>query len=169
VLLLLAFGTLGVADAAGALERRLDARPARQLDVAAVQDEVRRLANTTYSGHTVGAVRCPRRVKGRAGTVFACFVDVGAQVVSVGVTELDDRGRVRLDITVAVLTKAQLEQVVAGNATLATTADCGQDTLVVAVPGQKLLCKATFGDGSSQRVELTVRSTAGDVVVTAVS
>src|SRR5262249_27564324 len=124
--LLVAFVTLVGSPAEAATgERRLDARAPRQLDTRAVREEVRRVAVATYTGQTVGEVRCPRKAPRREGFVFFCYVDLATQVVPVRVTQLDDLGRVKLDVTAAVLTKAQLEQLVAGSSTLPGTVDCG--------------------------------------------
>jgi hypothetical protein len=168
--LLVAFVTVvGWPAEAGAIERRLDFRAARQLDMRAITEEVRRLAVATYPGQTVGGVRCPRKAPRRAGFEIFCYVDVATQVVPIRVTQLDNLGRVKLDVTASVLTKAQLEQLVAANSTLPGTVDCGPSLLIVAYPAQMLFCRVTFGDGSTQTVQLTVRDTAGTVVISGVS
>jgi hypothetical protein len=131
--------------------------------------EIARLVGATYPGLAFGNVACPGAVTRAVRTTFTCTVQLPGAFLVVDATQTDGRGSVTLSSPQAVLTKQGLEQLVAANASLAATVDCGPAAWVVRRPGQQLSCTAALADGTTRTVQLTVRDAAGNVAITSVS
>jgi uncharacterized protein DUF4333 len=135
----------------------------------AVREEIGRQVAATYPGVTFGNVACPDGVPRRQGVKFTCTVQLPGTFLFVDATESDGRGGVTFETTRAVLTKQALEAFVAANASLPSTVVCGTTPLLVVRPGDVLSCHASIADGAQRDVQLTVRDTAGNVTITAVT
>jgi hypothetical protein len=134
-----------------------------------VRRQIAALVQQNYSGLPTGNVACPGGVQRKGGVTFACTVQLPGTFLVVGAEQLDSEGRVKLTAQQAVVPRAQVEQFVAGQATVAATVACGPTAFIVVRPGQKILCTASIADGSTRQVELVVRDVDGNVAITAVS
>jgi hypothetical protein len=142
---------------------------ARALPRDGVRREVGRLVHTTYPNLAFGNVACPEAVAKRAGTKFACTVQLPGAFLVVDGTVSSGDGTVSLAAAQAVIPKAQLEQFVGANTSLPAIVDCGAAPFHVARPNQVVTCRASLADGTVRTVELTVADTAGTVTITGVS
>jgi len=142
---------------------------AATLDTSSTRREIARQVGATYQGLAFGNVACPDGVARKAGTRFTCTVQLPGTFLVFDATQTDGRGTVSFENTQAVLARTAVEQFVAANASLAATATCGTAPIIVARPGQLIMCQATIADGSVRNVQLTVRDTAGNVTITAVA
>lgn len=131
--------------------------------------EIARLVDANYPGLPHGNVACPGRVARARGSAFTCTVQVAGGFLVVEATQTDARGTVALATPQAVLAKQRLEDLVAANASLAATVDCGAGPWFVRRPGEQLVCRASLADGSGHDVQLTVRDPDGNVTITAVT
>jgi hypothetical protein len=142
---------------------------ASNLSPAGTRKAVAQLVQTTYPDLAFGNVACPDAVAKRAGTKFACTVQLPGAFLVVDGTVSSGNGTVALAAAQAVLPKAQLEQFVAANTSLPAIVDCGAAPFRVARPTQTITCRVALADGSARTVELTVSDTAGNVTITGVS
>src|SRR3954452_17520482 len=85
---------------------------------------VAELVRSTYPDLPVGNVLCPESVPKRSGTTFQCTLQLPGSFLVVDGT-VGAGSAVTLAAAQAVLPKAQLEQFVAGNASLPAIVDCG--------------------------------------------
>jgi hypothetical protein len=146
----------------------LDARAAT-VSTARARAEIATLVAATYPGLPFGNVACPGTIARAVRRTFTCTVQLPGAFLVVDATQTDSRGSVSLSSPQAVLTKQGLEQLVAANASLPATVDCGPAAWIVRRPGQQLTCSAALADGTTRTVQVTVRDTAGNAVITAVS
>lgn len=153
-------GSLALAPAAGAAEL---------LDRKKLSKQVGAAVAATYPDLPVSRVRCPRKVKLKTGVTAVCTVTAGTYSLGMLVTVTGKRGDVAIASTQAVIPKALAEGMVANNATLHATGDCGPEPYIVKVPGESFVCTARFDDGSTQQVTMTANDIAGNVTITAVS
>lgn len=156
---LLLVGSLAVAPGAGAVEL---------LDRTKLSKQVGKAVAATYPDLPVSRVRCPKRVKMKARVTALCTVTAGTYRLAMLVTVTDKKGDVTITSTQAVIPKALAEGLVANNATLHATGDCGPDAYIVRTPGETFVCTAHFDDGSAQQVTVTAMDTAGNVTITGV-
>jgi hypothetical protein len=157
---LLVVGGLAVAPAAGAVDL---------LDRKKLQKSVQASVAAAYPDLPVTKVSCPKKVRMKAGVTATCAVTAGAYPLAMLVTVVDKSGNVTIASTQTVMAKALVEGLVANNATLPATADCGPEPYLVKVPGESFTCTARFADGSAQQVTVTPNDTAGNVTITAVA
>ncbi len=133
-----------------------------------IRRNVAELVRSTYPDLPAGNVVCPDTVPKRTGATFQCTVQLpGAFLVVDGTVGAGSA--VTLAAAQAVLPKAQLEQFVAGNASLPATVDCGPAPFRVARPGAVVACRAALADGTARTVGVTVADTAGTVTISSVS
>ena len=142
---------------------------AEKLDRKKLTAQVRNAVATAYPDLPVTTVACPKKVRRTAGTTATCTVTAGAYPLEVLVTVTDKKGTVTIASTQAVMAKALVEGLVANNATLPVTADCGPEPYIVRRPGEPFTCTASFADGTTQQVTVTPSDTAGNVTITAVA
>lgn len=157
--LLLVVGAVA-APAAGAVDL---------LDRKKLRTQVGTTVAATYPDLPVAKVVCPKKVKMKAGVTATCTVTAGAYSLGMLVTVADKKGNVTIASTQAVIPKATAEGLVAFNATLAATVDCGPEPYLVKLPGETFVCTARFEDGTGQQVTLTTNDVAGNVSISAVA
>lgn len=160
MLTVLLVGGMAVAPAAGAVDLLDRKKLAKQVGAAVA---------ATYPDLPVSRVRCPKKVKLKAGVTATCTVTAGGYSLGMLVTVADKKGNVTITSTQAVIPKALAEGLVANNATLHATGDCGPEPYIVRAPGESFVCTAHFDDGSAQQVTVTPNDTAGNVTITAVA
>jgi len=154
---LLVVAGLAVPPAAGAAEL---------LDRKRLAQQVGTTVGTAYPDLPVSTVKCsPKKVKRKAGAVATCTVTAGTYQLAMLVTVADKKGNVTIASTQAVIPKANVEFLVAGNATLPATADCGPDAYLVRLPGEPIACTATFADGTQSQVTVTPTDTLGNATI----
>jgi len=153
----------------GGLATATPAAAADLLDRKKLAKQVGAAVAANYPDLPVSRVRCPKKVKARPGVRAACAVTAGTYRLEMLVTVNDKKGNVTIASTQAVIPKASVEGLIAANATLPTTIDCGPDAYVVRRPGETFTCTAAFGDGSRQVVTLTTGDVAGNVTITTVA
>jgi hypothetical protein len=134
-----------------------------------VRAEIATLVRSTYTGLPFGNVACPTTVRRAAGLTFSCTVQLPGTFLVVDATQADSSGAVELTTSQTVLTKAALEGLVAANASLPATVDCGPTAWIVRHPGDVVSCTAVLADGTTRTVQLTVRDIAGNVTITGVA
>jgi hypothetical protein len=127
--------------------------------------EIASLVRSTYSGMPFGNVACPTSVRRAAGVTFSCTVQLPGTFLVIDAAQRDGTGAVELSTQQAVLTKQALESLVAANASIPATADCGPTAWLVRNPGDVVSCAAALSDGTTRTVQLTVRDTAGNVTI----
>jgi hypothetical protein len=142
---------------------------AGNLSPAGTRKAVAQLVHTNYPDLAFGNVACPEAVAKRAGTKFACTVQLPGAFLVIDGTVASGDGTVSLAAAQAVLPKKQLEQFVGANTSLPAIVDCGAAPFHVARPNQVVTCRASLADGTVRTVELTVADTAGTVTITGVS
>lgn len=139
------------------------------MNAKSVRAQIASLVAQTYPGLPAGNVMCPPGVARAAGNRFTCTVQIPGSFLVIGAEQLDANGRVKLAAQQAVLPRAQIEQFVAGQATVTATVSCGPTAFLVLRPGQKIVCTASIADGSTRQVELVVRDVDGNVAITSVT
>jgi len=158
-----------VALATGAMLGGAGAASASTLSTARARDEIARLVTTAYPDLEVGNVVCPPTTRGAAGTTFTCTVQVPGTFLVVDATQDGTTGQVSLTTPDAVLTKPAMEQFVAASTSIGALVDCGSAPAIVRRPGQTVVCHALLDDGTGRTVTLSVRDTAGTVVIASVT
>jgi hypothetical protein len=113
----------------------------------------------------VATVTCPADVERSVGGRFSCTVGlVALGPVRVGVRQLDDDGRLEVEVLDAVLADAavalQLEAELQRAFEREFEADCGDARYRVWSPSDTFVCRAEDGDGG-RSVEVTVLDPAG--------
>jgi hypothetical protein len=139
------------------------------VNASSVRSQITGLVKQAYPDLTTGNVMCPPGVPRTAGTGFACTVQLPGTFLVIGAEQLDGSGRVKLAAQQAVIPRAQVEQFVAGNATVSANVNCGTATFLVLRPGQSISCAAAIADGSNRRVQVIVRDTDGNVAIASVT
>lgn len=148
-----------LAPAAGAVELLDRKKLAKQVGVT---------VTAAHPDLPVTKVVCtPKKVKRKAGATATCGVVAGTYALEMLVTVTDKSGNVTIASTQAVIPKANAEFLVAANATLPATADCGPATYLVKKPGESFTCTATFADGTQSTVTVTPTDVAGNASITA--
>jgi len=160
VLTLLLVGSAVAAPAAGAVEL---------FDRKRLQKQVGAAVAVTYPDLAVTRVRCPKKVKQKTGVTAICSVTAGDLTLGILVTATDKKGNITIASTQAVIPKALAEGLVANNATLHATGDCGPAPYIVKAPGETFVCTARFDDGTSQQVTVTANDVTGNALITAVA
>jgi hypothetical protein len=145
------------------------AASAATVSTARARSAIARLVDAAYPDLAVGNVACPPTARRRAGTTFTCTVQLPGGFLLVDATQNGRTGDVSFTTPSAVLTKPALEQFVAANASLGAVVDCGPLPTIVRRPGQTVTCTAALEDGTRRTVTLSVRDTAGTVVITSVA
>ena len=141
---------------------------AAELDHKKLAKQVGAVVGPAYPDLPLGKVTCPKKIKRAAGTDTVCVADAGGLSLEIKVTQNDRKGNVTIESTQAVIPKAKAEALVAANATLPVTVDCGPDPYLVRPPGFPIACTAQFADGFTQQVTLSVSDTAGNATITQV-
>ncbi|HEX7521225.1 MAG TPA: DUF4333 domain-containing protein [Acidimicrobiia bacterium] len=118
----------------------------------------------------VGAASCPGGVKEKKHTAFTCSVKVENGLVRVELTQLDDKGTVKITRTNdAVLDAAKLQQTVVAKFDEQTgqvvTAKCTNRRYLVAAVGSTFDCKVTNQAGKTTQVAITVKDSDGNVQI----
>jgi hypothetical protein len=151
--------TVAIAPAAGAVEL---------LDRKKLTKAVAATVTAAHPDLPVTKVVClPKKVKRKPGATATCGVDAGGFALEMLVTVNDKRGNVSIASTQALIPKANAEFLVAVNATLPATADCGPAAYLVKKPGESFTCTATFADGTQSVVTVTPTDVAGNASITA--
>ena len=159
VCLLAITASVALAPAAGAVE---------VLDRKKLAQQVGVTVTAAHPDLPVTKVQClPKKVKRKAGATATCTVTAGTYPLEMLVTVADKRGNVTIASTQAVIPKANAEFLVAANATLPVTADCGPAAYLVKKPGESFTCTATFADGTQSTVTVTPTDVAGNAGITA--
>lgn len=160
VVSLLLVGGLVVAPALGAVEL---------LDRKKLTKQVGASVAAAYPDLPVTKVRCPKKVKVKAGVTAACTVTAGDYTLGMLVTVADKKGNVTIASTQALIPKATVEGLIAFSTTLPATVDCGPAPYIVKLPGETFVCTARFEDGTAQQVTVTNNDAAGNVSLTSVA
>ncbi len=118
----------------------------------------------------VGAASCPGGVKERKHTAFTCSVKVENGAVRVELTQLDDKGTVKITRTHdAVLDAGKLQQTVVTKFSEQTgqvvTAKCTDRRYLVVSVGSTFECKVTNQAGKTTQVAITVKDSDGNVQI----
>ncbi len=142
---------------------------AADLPRVAARRAVERSVHQAYPELTFGNVACPDGVARKRGVKFTCTVQLPGTFLVVDAVQTDSSGNVSLTTQQAVIPSQLLRQFVAVNSSLPATVDCGAQPWRVARPGDKITCSVLLTDGTARTAELTVKDTAGNVTVTAVS
>lgn len=154
-------GALLVGSPAGAAAPEIDGRRLARA--------VRATVTPQLTGLEVTAVRCPKRVRAKAGATAVCDVTASGLILQMLVTATDRRGGVTVASTQAVIPTTAAVAFVQSNATVPATVDCGEAPWIVRPPGQTFSCTATFPEGQVQQVLVSVTDVAGNVAIAAVS
>lgn len=141
---------------------------AADLTRTAARRAVERSVHAAYPGLTFGNVACPSGVERARGTSFTCTVQLPGTFLVVKARQTDDRGTVALTTRQAVMSTQSLRDLVARNASIPATVDCGPAPFRVARAGETITCHAALADGTAHDVDLVVQDRAGTVTVTAV-
>jgi Domain of unknown function (DUF4333) len=141
---------------------------AADLPRTAVRREVERSVHTAYPALAFGNVACPDRTRRAQGVKFTCTVQLPGTFLFVDAEQTDGTGTVTLSTQQAVIPTQSLRDLVARNASLPATVDCGPAPFRVARVGETITCHAALADGTARDVDLLVQDTAGNVTVSAV-
>jgi hypothetical protein len=163
-LVLLVLGLVAGATVAG-----VQPAHAAQLSRAAARPAVERSVHEAYPTLAFGNVACPHDVRRARGVSFTCTVQLPGTFLVVDAKQTDGTGTIRLSTQQAVIPTQSLRDLVAQNASLPATVDCGVAPFRVARAGQVITCSAALADGTTRTVQLTVQNTAGNVTLTSVS
>ena len=150
---------VAIAPAAGAVEL---------LDRKKLTKAVAATVTAAHPDLPVTKVVClPKKVKRKPGATATCGVAAGPYALEMLVSVTDKLGNVTIASTQAVIPKANAEFLVAANATLPATANCGPAPYLVKKPGESFTCTASFADGTQSVVTVTPTDVAGNAVITA--
>ncbi len=142
---------------------------AATLDRDATRRTVERLVHTTYPTLAFGNIACPAGLARRRGVQFTCTVQLPGTFLVLGGRETDDRGTVAFVSDDVLLSRDSLQQFVAQNSSIDALVDCGAAPWRPVHVGATVGCTVLLADGSSHRVDLSVRDRDGTVAIVGVS
>jgi hypothetical protein len=134
----------------------------------ALERKVAQAIAVGYPGVPFTGVFCDVGKKVPRSRTFTCTASAGTTVLTVDARRTTKR-EIALEPREAVIARAALEGLVAEQATLAATVDCGGDTWRVLAVKATVNCRASLPDGTVKQVELTVEDRAGTVTVTKIA
>jgi hypothetical protein len=142
---------------------------AAQLSRTAARRAVERSVHEAYPALAFGNVACPHDIRRARGVSFTCTVQLPGTFLVVDAEQTDGKGTTDFSTQQAVIPTQSLRDLVAQNASLPATVDCGVAPFRVARAGQVITCLAALADGTMRTVQLTVQDTAGNITITAVT
>ena len=141
------------------------------LDGKQVQRTIVAQLRRDFAGAPIGAAKCPKEIKRKAGKSSACIATVANQPVPITVTQTKSDSRYRVVREVAVLDVGKVQGFVQmqydQQVGVQVTASCSPpgQTIVVAKPQTTIPCTVTDSVGGTDTVQVRVDDTAGNISI----
>jgi Domain of unknown function (DUF4333) len=140
------------------------------LDGNDVEQTITKQLRKDFTGAPIGATKCPKEIKKKAGDEFSCTATVGNEAVPITVTQTEKDPGYRAERRVAVLdvtkvqnfVQTQYDQTVG----VQVTAACAPGkTVLVADPQTMISCTVTDSVGTTDTVEVLVNDRSGNISI----
>ncbi len=123
-----------------------------------------------FAGAPVGAAKCPRQIKKKAGRRLTCTAAVGNEPVPITVTQTDRDPGFRIVREVAVLDVGKVQAFVQTQydqqVGVQVTAACAPGkSVLVAKPQTTIPCTVTDSQGTTDTVQVLVSDTSGNIKI----
>jgi hypothetical protein len=138
------------------------------LDLATVQREILVRTEATYgTDGEVGEVTCPERIEQAQGNDFVCTIEIDDEDLAIRAQQIDDDETVRLSKLQSVIPTSDAVEYVtsfgARHGRPVTEVSCGRQSLVIRAPGERIVCRVEFADGTEGVARLQVADTEGKI------
>lgn len=125
---------------------------AANLDVGKLKKALIKLASDDYAPAKAGDPLCPSKVKQQSGLTFTCTIPVGGKSLTYEITQKDGKGKVHIEPTKAVISRAKAvatlkDRLTKGNPkATAISVDCGKEAILILAPAATFTCTGTVTD-----------------------
>ena len=143
------------------------------LDSKEIERTIRSQLRRDFAGAPVGAAKCPNQIKKKTGKQFTCTAAVGNEPVPMIVTQTNQDPGFRVVRQVAVLDVAKVQDFVQTQydqqVGVQVTAACAPGkSVIVAKPQTMIPCTVTDSQGTTDRVQVLVSDTSGNIKISTI-